>query len=119
MVGQQRVGPRSAQGAYAEGPLEGPWIAARVMERGGVAAKTRGRPDSTEARVARGYELLLDFIDELGEFVAKPPASAVFETDCPILGNPRIELSGEPEILNDGEELIGYMAFGDVPAERA
>src|ERR1044071_8408164 len=92
LVGRQRGGPRNAQGEYESMDRESdddaiPWIRARVMERGAVAAKTRRRPDTTEARVQRGYEILLDFVDEHGEAVEKPSASAVLETDCPVLGN--------------------------------
>lgn len=118
-VGLQRAGVRSAQGAYASAPIEAPWIDARVMERGSVAAKTRRRPDTTEARIVRGYELLLDGVDELGDVVVKPTASAVFETDCAVLGNPVLTLSGETEVLTNGEDLIGYLCHADVPAERS
>lgn len=119
LVGQQRGGPRSDQGEYDSLPLETPWIKARVMERGSVAPKTRLRPNTTEARVERGYEILLDFVDENGGDVAKPNASAVFESMCPVLGDPIITLSGEPEVLTNGRRLVGYMCFGSIPAERA
>lgn len=122
LVGTRRVEPaeRDAQGAYATEAFTGPWIRARVMERGAVGAKRRRRPEeSTEARVERGYELLLDFIDLAGDPVEKPTAAATFETDCPILNDPVIVLSGEPEVLNTGSRLIGFMAYGDVPKERS
>lgn len=119
-VGRRRTGGRDAQGAYATEPFTGPWIRARVMERGAVSPKRRRAPEaSTQARVERGYELLIDAIDMAGAVVEKPTAAAVFETDCPILGNPVIQLSGETEILTDGRRLIGFLALGDVPAERA
>jgi hypothetical protein len=122
LVGVRRVEPaeRDAQGAYETEAFAGPWIRARVMERGAVAAKRRRRPEeSTEARVERGYELLLDYIYLAGDPVAKPTAAATFETDCPILDNPTIVLSGEPEHLNDGRREIGWMCWGDVPKERS
>jgi len=119
LVGQKRGAVRSAQGSYAREPIEAPWIPARVMERGAVAAKSRRGQQTTEARVQRGYELLIGPVDEDGAPVEKPTASARFETDCPILGNPTIELSGEPEVLTNGVDLIGYMAYGDVPGERS
>lgn len=97
----------------------GAWIPARVMERGGVAAKARGAQASTEARVARSYEMLLGSEDENGAAVEQPTASSVFETDCPVLGSPTIPLDGDPEVLNDGDTLIGYLVYGDVPLERS
>lgn len=118
LVGSRKGVTRDAQGSYGREPVQGPWIPARVMERGGVAGKSRARENSTEARVVRGYELLLYTTDEHGDPVDKPTAAAVFETDCPVLGSPTIALSGEPEVLNNGVDLIGYSCQGDVPAER-
>jgi hypothetical protein len=89
------------------------------MERGSVAAKARPRSGSTEARVDRGYEILLDDSDEDGLDYARPTASMVLETDCPILGNPVIQLSGEPEVLTNGDDLLGYYLFGDVVKDRS
>ena len=89
------------------------------MERGGVAAKARRRPQTSDARVERGYEILLDTVDVDGFAIEKPKATAIVETDCPVLGSPTIQLSGEPEALNNGVDLIGYMAYGDVPADAA
>jgi hypothetical protein len=96
-------GARSPQGEYAMTVAPGPWFGARLMESGGVAAETRRRPGSTEARVARGYELLAGPVDETGATVVLS-ASSVVETDCPVLGSPTLELSGDPE------KLIGWMA---------
>ena len=113
---------RNEQGEYPTVALAGPWIPARVMERGGVSAKTRGSDGgetSTEARVSRAYELLLGSQDETGIPVARPSASATFETDCPILGSPTIPLDGDPEVLNNGTDLIGYLCYGEVPLERS
>jgi hypothetical protein len=120
-VGSRRGVTRNAQGAYDQELVTGPWIPARVMERGAVAAKSRagGQQPSSEARVQRGYELLVGPEDEAGADVERPTASSTFETDCPALGSPTIELSGEPEVLNDGEDLIGYVCFGDVPEDRS
>lgn len=91
------------------------------MERGGVAPETRGggAVPEPDVRVARGYELLLGAVDENNDPVAKPTASDVFETDCPILGNPTIPLAGDPEVLNTGTDLVGYDCYGEVPLERA
>jgi hypothetical protein len=90
------------------------------MERGAVASKRRREPEATtEARVERGYEILLDFIDLAGDPVQKPTAAATFETDCPVLGDPTITLSGEPEHLTNGVREIGWMCWGDVPKERS
>lgn len=119
MVGRERAPARTAQGAYPTALIEAPWIDARVMERGSVAPKSRRWPYTTEARIVRGYELLLDGVDEFGDVVAKPTASAVFETDCPVLGSPVLTLSGETEVLTNGEDLIGYLCHADVPAERS
>lgn len=47
LTGTRRVDPavRDEQGAYATELFAGPWIRARVMERGAVAAKRRWRSD--------------------------------------------------------------------------
>lgn len=119
VIGQRRGATRNAQGAYEQEPFTGPWIPARLMERGGVAAKARRGQEAVEARVDRGYELLLDFEDETGATVDRPTASSVFETDCPVLGSPTVELNGEPELLNNGADMIGYCCYGDVPKDRA
>jgi hypothetical protein len=119
LVGQERAGSRTAQGEFPTVLVTGPWIPARVMERGGVATKARGGQDSTEARVARSYELLLGASDEMGGPVALPTGSSVFETDCPILGSPTIPLDGDAELLNNGTDLIGFLCYGDVPLERS
>lgn len=118
-VGTVRGSTRSAQGEYERVPFTGPWVPARVMLRGAVSPKSRGANVSTEARTVRGYELLLEAEDETGAPIDAPTANSVFETDCPVLGNPTITLNGEPEWLNNGDELFGYMAYGDVPLERA
>lgn len=118
-VGTRRGAQRGEQGAYEMERFEGPWIPARVMERGGTAAKARRSPQTTAARVERGYELLLGPVDVAGAPVEKPTASMVFETDCPILDSPTVELDAEPEVLNNGTALIGYLATGDVPKDRA
>lgn len=89
------------------------------MERGSVAAKQRRGPQTVATRVERGYELLIGPVDENGEPVGKPTASAVFETECAVLGDPVVELNGEPEVLTNGVDLIGYLAYGDVAVDRA
>ena len=120
-VGSRRAPTRSDQGSYDTEPTTGPWIPARLMERGGVAAKSRpgGQQPSSEARVQRGYELLLGPVDENGDATERPTASAVYETDCAVLGSPTIELSGDPEVLTNGTALIGFLCYGDVPKDRA
>lgn len=120
LVGRRTVaGPPNVLGEVETEEFAGPWIRARVMERGSVAAKGRRSPETTAARVERGYEVLLDFVDLAGAPVAKPTASAVFETECAVLGNPTVHLSGEPEVLTNGVRLIGYLCHGDVPKDRS
>lgn len=104
------VGARDAQGEKSLTVAPGPWFRARLMERGGVSAESRRRANSTEARVARGYELLADTIDAAGQPVVLS-ASSLVETDCPILGSPTLELDGQPEKLNNGVDFIGWMAY--------
>lgn len=118
-VGYERSGVRNDQGEYPEAPVTGPWIPARLMERGGVSAKARSNDSSSEARVARSYELLLGCVDETGTPVVFPSASATFETDAPILGSPTIPLDGDPEVLNNGVDLIGYLIYAEVPLDRS
>lgn len=112
-------GPRDPQGEYPlSEPVPGPWFSARLMERGAVAPERRRRTSGTDARVARGYELLADMVDEAGAPVVLS-ASALVETDCPLLGSPTLELDGEPERLNDGEEMIGWMCFAQKVKDAA
>jgi hypothetical protein len=112
-------GTRNAQGERPVTPgTPGPWFDARLMERGGPAGKSRRRPEGTDARVARGYELLADAVDEAGAPVVLS-ASDVVETECSVLGSPTIELSTKPERLTDGEELIGWLAYSVDPSDAA
>lgn len=112
-------GARNAQGERElTDPVYSAWVDARLMERGGVSARTRRRAQmSSEARVGRGYELLLEPVDRAGAPIA-PKAGDVVQTDCPILGSPTIELDGEPENLNDGEEPIGFLCYATKPKDR-
>lgn len=120
-VGYERGTTRNDQGEVAQVAVTGPWIPARLMERGGVSSKARSGSGgaSAEARVARSYELLLGAVDETGVPVTFPTASAEFETDCPILGSPTIPLDGDPEVLNNGVDLIGYLIYAEVPLDRS
>lgn len=119
VVGERQGVSRNGQGEYESEPVWGPWIAARVMERGGVAAKARRFATSTAAVAERGYEVLLDTVDVNGNAVEVPAAGAVLETDCDVLGSPTIALSGIPEILNNGDELIAILCYGDIPKDSA
>lgn len=119
LVGSERGSTRSAQGEYERVPVTSPWIPARLMERGGVAAKARGTGGSTEARVVRSFELLIGAEDESGAAVEEPTASGLYETDCDVLGSPTVVLSGDPELLNDGDDLIGFLCWAEVPKERS
>jgi hypothetical protein len=118
LAGLRRGETRSAQGSYEMEQVTGPWIAARVMERGGVAGKSRRGSQQAAERVDRGYELLIDTVDMVGGAPVELTASAVLETDCPVLGNPVVQLSGDPEVLNNGSELIGFLAYGDAVKDR-
>lgn len=119
LVGRRRGTVRNSQGAFDMEPFVGPWIRARVMERGSVAPKNRRSPETSAARIERGYEILLDAVDLAGAPVAKPTASATFETEVVVLGSPTILLSGEPEVLTNGVRIIGYLCHGDVPGDRS
>jgi hypothetical protein len=118
-TGRQRSGARDGQGAYPSVVVTGPWIPARLMERGGVASKSRRGQATVAAVVERGYELILDSEDENGQEYPRPTASALFETDCPILGSPLVVVTGEPEVLNNGDDLIGYLLTADVAKDRS
>jgi hypothetical protein len=111
-------GARNVEGEYPLAPAPGPWFKARLMERGGVAAERRRRTNSTDAKVSRGYELLVDTVDETGAAVTIS-ASSIVETDCPILGSPTLELEGEPERLNNGTLAIGWVAFAQKAKDAA
>lgn len=110
---------RDAQGEFDRTPFTGPWIPARVMRRGSVSPEQRAATGGTEAHVTEGFELLIGSFDESGVATEPPTASSVYETDCPVLGNPVVELNGEPETLTNGVELFGWLAYGDVPLERS
>jgi hypothetical protein len=117
LVGRRRGPVRDAQGAYVTEPTASAWFDARVMRRGSVAPKTRRRPGAgSDARVVAGFEVLADTIDDDGHDVVLT-ASSRLETDCPVLGSPTLELSGEPEPLNDGTNLIGWLAYADLPKD--
>lgn len=110
---------RNAQGEYEEAAgAAGPWFAARLMERGGPASKSRRRPQSTEAVVERGYELLADTVDQAGGPVVLT-ASSLVETDCEVLGSPTLELSTRPEKLTNGVDHIGWLAYAAAPSDAA
>jgi hypothetical protein len=116
-VGRQRGLVRGAQGDYTTAPAWGPWFDVRVMRRGSVAPKVRRRPGAgSDARVIEGFEILADTVAEDGTDVALT-ASMRLETDCPVLGSPVLELSGSPEPLNDGTNLIGWLAYADLPKD--
>lgn len=104
------VGTRNAQGERETTVVAGPFFRARLMERG-AAREGRRRQSSTDARVARGYELLASPTDENGELVVLT-ASCEVETDCPVLGSPTIQLDAQPELLTNGTERIGWAATG-------
>jgi hypothetical protein len=112
-------GARNAQGEYPEvAGTPGAWFRARLMERGGPAGEARRRPQTTEASVVRGYELLADTVDETGAPVVLS-ASSIVETDCPVLGSPVLELATRPEVLTNGRRVIGYQAFAAAPSDAA
>lgn len=117
-VGEQRSGARDSQGAFVMEDFTGPWIPARLMERGSVAAKTQF-PGSMADRVQRGYELLLAPFDENGDAIDRPTASVRFETNCPVLNSPTVQLDGEPEVLTNGTDVIGYLCYADVIEDRS
>lgn len=120
VVGQARTGTRNEQGEMEEVPDTGPWILARVMERGGVAPGSRRSQFSTAERVSQGFEMLLDTVDdETGADVDVPVAGSTWETDCPVLGSPTLTLSGDGDTLNNGSELIAYDCYATVPKDRA
>ena len=118
-VGFERGVTRSDQGEYEQVAVTGPWIAARVMERGGVSAKARTDAADSEARVARSYEILVGCVDETGAAVTFPTGSTTLQTDAPILNSPTIPLDGDPEVLNDGTKVIGFLCYGEVPLDRS
>lgn len=109
---------RNSQGEYAGATKLSPWIAARIMQRGAVSPERRRRAESSASRVARGYEILLAPVDEDGTPVTVT-ASSVLECEAEILASPTLEISGEPELLNDGEERIGWLLWADAPKDRS
>ncbi len=117
-----RASGRDAQGSRQEtagAPVAGPWVAARVLELGGPPRGRRRSPNSSAAQVVHAFEVLFGAELESGEPWAGPPPGARIQTDCGVLGNPTIDLDGRAETLNDGEDVIGYRAFGDVPGDAS
>lgn len=114
------AGERNDQGEYARPaePDPGPWVEARVMVPRGSQAKRRRGQDSTAAAVTAAYEVLIAPTVRV-DAVEQPvviTASSILETDCPVLGSPTIEMVGRPELLNDGEDPIGW--FGQANEHR-
>jgi hypothetical protein len=119
-----RAGARGAQGEYERPPVvpdRGPWIDARIMRTRGSQSKRRRAQEATEANVTVPYEVLLAPEVTVGGVTQAVTltASAILETDCPVLGNPTLELAGEPEPLNDGEGLIGWYGQASIAKDVA
>jgi hypothetical protein len=107
-AGTRATGERNAQGEKVRVPFAGPWVAARFMERGIAAERRR---DDGGATTARGYELLMDFVDETGapfELKASMRLLVVAPPVTPLEGW-LVEVDGDPEHLNDGVDEIGWM----------
>lgn len=105
--GFSSTGERNAQGERLVQPIVGPWVPARFMEVGIAAERRRQGASST----ARGFELLADYEDEAGapfELKASMRLRVIAEPVTPAAGW-LVEVDGDPERLNDGEEMIGWM----------
>lgn len=109
-VGRRRAVVRNAQGEYPDEPYEGPSFACRLMERG-VAPKRR-RPDRSSAQVERGLELLAAPLDDLGGELELKASMEVLVVAPPVTvaEGKRYRLSGDPELLNNGVDRIGWLA---------
>lgn len=111
--GTRATGVRNAQGERVRAPFVGPWVLARFMERG-IANENR-REDGGSS-VSRGYELLMDFVT-----IPAPDAPSIeFELKASmrlrVIAEPvtppegwLVEVDGDPERLNDGVDMIGWM----------
>jgi hypothetical protein len=123
-----KSGARDAQGEYGRPaePEAGPWIDARIMRSRGSSSKRRRAPDATEAVVNLPFEVLVaptvlvpDGAGGVVEEAVELTGSAILETDCPVLGDPTLELSGTPELLNDGEDRIGWFGQATIAKDVA
>lgn len=117
LIADVESGPLNMLGERTTERVTGPWIRARVMETSDAPKNRRG--ESAAGRVQARFEVLLDSIDVSGAAVVKPTASAVLETDCPVLNNPTIVLTVEPETLTPGVAIIGYRCLGDAVKDRS
>lgn len=117
VVRRGRAEERSPQGEYTETETEGTPFAARLMIAGSVqratpqlgSAATQG--DVAE-RIAARYEVLADAEDEDGNDLVILPTDRIQFTDGGPLGNPLLDVDGKPEMLNNGQEKIGWLLFG-------
>jgi hypothetical protein len=110
-VGSRKSDVRSAQGDFPMVPFEGTPFRARLMARGGVAPETR--QDDGHARVRAPYELLAWHTDDAG-VPLELRASMRLLVVADVLTGPEgklLEVDGQPELLNNGVDRIGWMAY--------
>ena len=123
LLTRARSATRNAQGEFGpepgtdDAPETGPWFDCRLMQSKGVSPERR-RNDSTASRAGRTYEFLCQPIADDGTPIVLT-ASSLVETECDLLGSPVIELDGEPEFLNNGDEAIGWMAYATIAKDRS
>jgi hypothetical protein len=108
-TGTRPAAVRDAQGQYPAEPYEGPEFRVRFMERG-VSGKQRR--DDSSARQARTYELLADFVDLAGAPLELESGMRLLVVAVPVTPADgwEVEVDGDPERLNNGVAMIGWMA---------
>lgn len=119
IVRRTRSPTRSAYGEFAEAESELPLFAARLMVKGDVQKKTPepgstpGQGDVAE-RVVAEYEFLAGPEDEEGNPVTILTTDRIRFTEGGPLGNLLLDVQGKPEMLNDGEEALGWRGYASL-----
>lgn len=107
-VGTREGAVRNAQGERPVVAYEGPTIPARLTTR---AVSPEQRQDDGRSRTARSWELLL-WHTANDETIVDVQPSMTFRVTAPVVfpdGPKVLEVAGDPELLNDGEQRIGWL----------
>lgn len=112
-VGSTKSAARTAQGEYEREPVAGPVFQCRLMEKG-VAPKRRRREGGEDGSAETRATLeLLGWHTAIDGSPVEIKASTTYLVIAPVLTGPggkRYEVAGKPEKLNNGAEMIGWLA---------
>jgi len=122
LVERTRNRVRNPQGEYIEmQPALGTPFAARLMLPPPVRAT--GDSGDTSMDTAREtvtrYEFLAETTDFNGDPVVIDASARIYFSDAGPLGTPTIDVTGQPELLNDGQQEIGWYGYGLKVADTA